>query len=154
IWDRDSQMEMAVAGADGTVQIVARGALDTRPFTTEELQTNRQLMVEVREGKRSAAEFIKRKSGAEARWAVSETTSVKLSGAGDNAQPLLMGTLASGQQSYDLLAINSASKQLQIAFREDGQGNAGSRKAVSLDADSEPVAALPMRLNVMGRPGI
>uniref|UniRef100_UPI00286B474C FG-GAP repeat domain-containing protein n=1 Tax=Tabrizicola sp. TaxID=2005166 RepID=UPI00286B474C len=154
IWDRDAQMEMAVAGEDGIVRIIARGELDTRPIPAEEIQARRQLMVDVRDGKRSAAELNKRKSGSALRWAVSETTSVKLSGMGDNAQPLLMGTLASGQQSYDLLAINPAAKQLQIASREDAQGNAAGRKAISFDADSAPVAALPMRLNVMGRPGI
>lgn len=92
IWDRDSQMELAVAHRDGTVSIIARGELDTRPLTAEEIQAGRQLMADVRDGKRSAAALNKRKSGAAARWAVSETTSIKLSGAGENAQPLLMGT--------------------------------------------------------------
>jgi CSLREA domain-containing protein/uncharacterized repeat protein (TIGR01451 family) len=76
---------------------------------------------------------------------------------GDGAQPLLMSTLASGRQAHDLLVVNPGARQLQVAFREDAQGGsvaAGAREAITFDTDSQPVAALPMRLNVHGRPGL
>src|SRR5262249_39409296 len=92
-------------------------------------------------------------------WEVAETASVVVSKAGDLTQPLLMGTLASGQKSYDLLVLNPASRQLHIAMREDSrlgsvESGLSGRKAVTFDTGDEPVAALPVRLNVHGRPGI
>src|SRR4029453_12311567 len=55
IWDRDARMELAVAAEDGTVQIPRRGALDTRPFTVEEMQARRQLAAQGERGDRPVA---------------------------------------------------------------------------------------------------
>ncbi len=57
IWDRDARLELAVAAEDGTVQIVARGTLDTRPFTVEEVRARRQLVAEVRRGSRPMSDL-------------------------------------------------------------------------------------------------
>jgi hypothetical protein len=155
IWDRDARMELAVAADGGAVHIVSRGELDTRPFSASEVQARRQLVAQVRRGQKRLADLRTSKSGQEMNWAVAETTSLTLPNAGDAAQPLLMSTLASGQQSNDLLVMNPAARQLQIAFKENQkEASAARRESITFDVQSEPVAALPMRLNVMGRPGL
>ena len=53
IWDRDARMELAVAADDGAVRIVARGPLDTRPLTAEEVLARRQLVEAVRRGEQA-----------------------------------------------------------------------------------------------------
>ena len=161
IWDRDGRMELAVAAEDGTVQIVRRGALDTRPFTVGEIRTRRQLVAEVRRGSRPTSDLSGPRPDRALTWEVAERTTMTLSHTGDSAQPLLMSTLASGRQSHDLLVVNSGARQLQMAFREDAEPgrqetslSPGSRGEVTFDSDSQPVAALPMRLNMHGRPGL
>src|SRR5688572_11590136 len=54
VWDRNSQMEIAVAGENGTAAVLSRGVLDTRPMSAEELSGRRQYAAEVRDGKRRA----------------------------------------------------------------------------------------------------
>ena len=64
----------------------------------------------------------------------------------------------------DLLVVDSASRKLHILvsnndeLKNTGENYALSatdgRAAVTLDAEGEPVAALPMRLSVLNRPGI
>jgi CSLREA domain-containing protein len=161
IWDRDARMELAVAAEDGTVHIVRRGALDTRPFVAGEVRARRQLVAEVRRGSRAASDLWGARPGRALTWEVAERTSMTLSHTGNSAQPLLMSTLASGRQSHDLLVVNSGARQLQMAFREDAEPgrqetslSPGSRGEVTFDSDSQPVAALPMRLNVHARPGL
>jgi hypothetical protein len=149
IWDRDSRMEMAALSEDGAVQILKRGELDSRPLTESEAREGRRLAAEAKERGLSAPAI--RRAAKPLKWEVAERTSVVVSKAGDHTQPLLMGTLASGQRSYDLLVMNPAARRLHIAMREDGRASA---KAVSIDVDEEPLAALPMRLNVNGRPGV
>ena len=158
IWDRDARMELAVAAEDGTVQIVARGTLDTRPFTVEEVRARRQLVAEVRRGSRPMSDLRAARPNGPLGWQVAERTSMTLTHTGDSAQSLLMSTLASGGQAHDLLVVNPGARQLQVAFREDTQpgqeASPGGREAITFDTDSQPVAALPMRLNVHGRPGL
>ncbi|HKQ76044.1 MAG TPA: hypothetical protein VJ810_20285 [Blastocatellia bacterium] len=158
IWDRDSRMEMAVLSEDGAVQILRRGELDSRPISESEAREGRRLAAEAKEAKVSTRAI--RRASKPMNWEVAEKTSISVTKAGDLAQPLLMGTLASGQKSYDLLVLNPASRQLHIAMKEDSRlglvetSGASDRKAVTFDADAEPVAVLPIRLNVHGRPGI
>jgi CSLREA domain-containing protein len=158
IWDRDARMELAVAAEDGTVQILRRGALDTRPFTVEEMQARRQLAAEVERGDRPMSDLSRARMGQALTWEVAERTSMTLGHAENSAQPLLISTVASGSQSHALLVVNPGARQLQMGFREDarpGQGaEAGERNEITLDADSEPVAALPMRLNAHAQPGL
>ena len=157
IWDRDSRMEIAVVADDCTVRILRRGELDTRAHSAAEARTRRRIAFEARENARPAP--IRRLIRA-MKWELAETIPVAIDGAGDRVQPLLMSTLASGQKSYDLLIVNATARQLQIAMREDTmpgtveQPGQTTRKTFAFDTDAEPVAVLPMRLNLHARPGI
>ncbi|MEP7336630.1 MAG: CSLREA domain-containing protein, partial [Acidobacteriota bacterium] len=158
IWDRDARMELAVAADSGAVHIVARGELDTRALTASEVLARRELVAQVRRGQRRLADLTPSKPSQQANWAVVETTSLTIPNNGDSAQSLLMSTLASGRQSHDLLVVNPAAKQLQIAFKENAQPGgkeaSAARESITFDTGDEPVAALPVRLNVHGRPGL
>lgn len=157
IWDRDARMELAVAADDGGVHIVARGELDTRPLTAAEVLARRQLVAQVRKGQRKLADLTVSKPGQNLNWAIAETTSLTLPAAGDVAQRMLASTITPGHQSHDLLVVNPAAKQLQIAFKENGQAGkqeTSARESITFDTGDEPVAALPVRLNVHGQPGL
>jgi CSLREA domain-containing protein len=164
IWDRDSRMELAIAADDGSLKILSRGALDTRPLTTEELRSRRQLVADVRDGKRPAANLRISTSGDATHWKIAEETAVQSSLTSDHSQPLLTAVLASGQQSVDLLTLNPAARQINISYRTDGilygadglrlAPQAATRKAVSFADEGEPIAVLPMRLNLHSRPSL
>jgi CSLREA domain-containing protein len=155
IWDRDSRLELAVAAADGSTSIVSRGGLDLRPLSDEEARVRRQLIVDVRDGKRPESSLYSH-AAYNAAWRIAEATSVR-AGRSDSGSPTLIPMLASGQQSVDLLALNSEDGTLNISYRTDARtANRGpvSREAISLAAGAETVAALPMRLNLHARPSI
>lgn len=159
IWDRDARMELAVVADNGTVNILARGMLDTRPLTATEVQSRRQLVNQVRRGQKRLSTLAALKPAEEMNWAVVEKTSITIPNSDDRTQPLLLSTLVSGHQDHDLLAINPAAKQLQLAVKTDAlsgqkETSTPARKSLTFDTDSEPVAALSMRLNIHGRPGL
>lgn len=158
IWDRDARMELAVAADSGTVHILAHGDLETRPLAASEVLARRGLVAQVRRGQRRLSDLTVSKPSKEKNWVVAETTSITLPNTGGSAQRLLTSTLASGRQSHDLLVMNPAAKQIQIAFKEKpqpGQQEASAmRESITFDTGDEPIAVLPMRLNVHGRPGL
>lgn len=176
IVDRDSRTEMAVSDTDGTVHVLSRGELDTRPMTAPEILAGRQKLARLRD------EAIKANikglpvvtepaaPRASLKWQIAEDlqgpdsdpslTSSAGSG-GASSQPVLFSTRISALPSDDLVVMNHATRQLQIVYKEgpkrdDMQVAAKSvgRSSVSFGADGEIVAALPMRMNVDGRPGL
>jgi CSLREA domain-containing protein len=151
IWDRDARLELAVAAHDGVVHLLARGVVDTRPLAASEVLERRQLVAQVRRGERRWADLATPPTEQAMNWAVAETTALSISNADGGAQGLLLDTLASGRQAHDLLVLNPSANQMQIAFKAEAQAG---REAVTFDLGAEPVAALPVRLNVLGRPGL
>lgn len=176
IWDRDSRVEMAMMADDGSVHIIARGELDTRPWTQEEMQEKRREMARIRDkaekrrGKSGPAMVTETVSPVEALdWRMAEdmpapangSISAAAAGSGDSSvPPLLFSTRISTLPSDDLLIVNPANRQLQLRYKEtpkDGDAQLASKSAerssFSADLDSDVTAALPMRVNVDGRPG-
>jgi len=176
IWDRDSRVEMAMMADDGSVHIIARGELDTRPWTQEEMQEKRREMARIRDkaerhrGKSGPAMDTEAVSPVEALdWQMAEdipappngSISAAAAGSSDSsAPPLLFSTRISTLPSDDLLIVNPANRQLQLRYKEtpkDGGAQLASKSAerssVSVDLDSDVTAVLPMRVNVDARPG-
>ena len=156
IWDRGSRMELAVAGENGTTVILSRGELDTRRLTADELRGRRQVVADIRDGKRSASSLANERNAGAGSWRIAEDTSLNasLSGGGSNS---LVPMLASGQQSVDLLSLDQAARMLNISYRTDAvtsDPERVSRESVSLTTGGEPVAVLPMRLNIHSRPSL
>lgn len=139
VWDREARTEIAVIGDDGAIRILTRGTLDTRPFSETEIREKRLLLQEIRDGRRSAdstARIPQEISG----WILAE----EISGGAASAS-LLLNARSSALPNDDLLLLNGASRRIKVT----NQG-----KSIIFDADSEPVAAVSMRLNVMQPPGL
>lgn len=156
IWDRGSRMELAVAAENGSTTILSRGELDTRRWTSEELRGRRQIVTDIRDGKLSDTILAKQRNAGDGPWKIAEETSVNSSLSRGNS-PSLVPVLASGQQSVDLLAVDAGNRSLNISYRTDAvtsDAAKASRQSVSLPTLSEPVAVLPMRLNVHSRPSL
>lgn len=138
VWDREARTEIAATSADGAIRVLTRGTLDTRRFTESEIREKRLLLQEIRSGKRSA-ESVANRPQEVSNWSINEEI------AGDASSALLLGARSSALPNDDLLILNAASRQITVT-------NEG--KTYDFSADSEPVAAIPMRLNVMQPPGL
>lgn len=159
VGDRDHRVEMAALADDGSVQILTRGRLDTRPYTEAELDI-RQMAVEGDEKAEAAWSRIEaggaRRRGERLKWLLDE----RLEGAGSpSASARLISGQISKQPGDELLLLDPESQQSQIFVqtgdRTDESSSAGNhRTAVTLNVDGAPVAALPMRLNVTALPGL
>jgi hypothetical protein len=156
IWDRDSKMEIAVADSDGNVKILSRGALDRQPLTSQELVGRRQLYADIRDGKLPAS-VLADSSAAGGDWQVAEEIATRTSSTNIGTQPLLMPVLESGQQSVDLLTVDPLNRRIDVSYRTDGlkpQQELIEREIAQFSAEGEPVAVLPMRLNIHSNPSM
>jgi hypothetical protein len=162
IWDREARTEMAVLAKDGTAHIVARGQLEPRPLSAAEIQQQRRMMTGASETKRLISAPV-RTSRESLQWEVVEDFSpaaAQVSTSG-SSPTLLVGTHISGHSADDLLIMNPAARRLQLLYQRPRQwsdsevsAQSADRVAIELDAVNEPVAAMPMRLNVNSRPGL
>src|SRR5262245_13159673 len=183
IWDRDGRVEIAALTEDGTVRIAARGDLDTRPMSPEEILAARQKMAREREQvdrARSRGERVTMiPAGVLAeplRWQVVEdvaestpeamTTASAAVSDGGSSQPILLGARLSSLPTDDLLIMTPASSQIQIIYSEkqgktDAKLEAQSvpkketlRSLIALESGGELIDVLPMRLDVLAQPGL
>ncbi|HSB09838.1 MAG TPA: HYR domain-containing protein [Blastocatellia bacterium] len=176
IWDRDARTEIAALGEDGTVHIATRGELDTRPWTSDEILESRRQLAKVREklekarirGERLATPAPS-VSSQPLNWelaedlpgtAIDSVSTAAIASEGGASRPMLLGTRMSAQPSDDLLVMNPGARQFQVTYKPKPQGDsqlaskAAEPASVGFTTDDEPVAVLPMRVNVDGRPGL
>ena len=174
IWDRDSRMEMAALDNNGTVHVLARGELDTRPMTAEEIRAGRQKLARLRDKMRKGSSkgrvAIEPTAPAPSlMWHVAEdlpgsanNSSLSAAGSGGgSSQPIMFSTRLSALPSDDLVVMNGAARQLRVMYKEapkQGDLQLASRPArrasVDMETSDDVAAVLPMRLNVDGRPGL
>ncbi|HSB09842.1 MAG TPA: HYR domain-containing protein [Blastocatellia bacterium] len=172
IWDRDNRTEIAVMFEDGSVHIAARGKLDSRPMTVDEMRLARRKMAKQRKEAEKAIEkrermaVTARRSGESLNWEVVEDVSASELPAAPSvsnqglSDPALLGARMSGLPSDDLVILNMQAHRLQIVSRkgpdQSGQLSVQSvgRSSLDIEFDDEIAAALPMRVNVDGRPGL
>jgi hypothetical protein len=174
IWDRDSRTEMAALDNNGTVHVLARGKLDTRPMTAEEIQAGRQRLARLRDKTRKGSSkgqlAIEPSAPAPSlMWHDAEdlpgsANDSPLSAAGSgggSSQPIMFSTRISALPSDDLVVMNSATRQLRVMYKEaPKQGDVQlasrsvGRSSVDMETSDDVAAVLPMRLNVDGRPGL
>ena len=167
IFDRAGKTEMALLASDGTVQIARRGELDERPFSASEAQANRLQAFETKMRAGAETKVENRKIAASEDWTidggggnVSLADSPVRSNGG--AAAILMKANLSGQNTDDVLFLDSGSREIKIlsaqnAKNPDGENSlsdAPRRTVYSLEAASEPVAMLSMKLNIFARPGL
>jgi hypothetical protein len=176
IWDRDGRTEIAMLSDDGTVHVVTRGELDTRPWTAEEIAESRRQMARVREkaerarqrGEQPAPMALNPNEPVD--WTIAEDFPTASTGSGaapsiasaDSSQsPILLSTRISALPSDDLLLLNSGSRAIELSYREEAKKGdsapsiqSAKRSTVALESDDDIAAVLPMRVSVDGRPGL
>ncbi|CAN5222390.1 hypothetical protein BH10ACI1_BH10ACI1_10310 [soil metagenome] len=152
--DRRSKAEIAVLSENGTVSYLKHGSLDTRPITNAE-------MVEFfrREG-RGNSSFIKPEAdNAAESWTSAEEHQLGVYALGGNSPArILRKAYLTGNETEDLLVVDSQAKRVQILFKEPNTDEnrtsfTGETKFQNIDLAETPSAILPMRLNVMGQQG-
>ncbi len=154
IADRRVKAEIAILSESGTVSYLTHGSLDTRPFTNAEiLEFNR------REGRGTTSIIKPEADNAVVSWTESETHQLGVNAVQDNPAKILRKAYVTGNETEDLLVVNSQTKRVEILFKEPNTDEnrvsfTGETKIQNVEFPSEPAAVLPMRLNVMGQQGI
>ncbi len=64
---------------------------------------------------------------------------------------VVRGMLASAQNSYDILSVNSGTRKVEIDYKDR---DSNSRSAAVFNTIAAPLAVLPMRLNMNGHAGL
>lgn len=170
IWDRENRPEIALLDSGGTVHILERGNIDTRMFSDAEWKMRWKVKRDEAMAQ-EAAHGIKSKKqrqiiNAPESWTEADSIQISAPLAAKRASSTSFFTSAR-MTSFgveDLLVVDSASRQVHILVSNTDElkssGNAlrlsttGERAVVSLDVEGTPATVLPMRLNVMNRPGI
>ncbi len=158
--DRQNQMELAVLSNDGMIHVQAYGNLDLRPFTAAEILKKRQKMEAMRRsGNFGTADYSAWSAENSGSWNEIQTTSLDVSAQDLSSSKIRLtsGNLAASAGD-EILVINSADQKVEILLNDTDlhTGNLVSmqRGSMTIDVEDAPVAALPMRLGVMGQPGL
>ncbi len=158
IQDRASRLQMAVLGTDGSVHIVTRAGLDTRPWSFSELQSRRRARLN-----RQPDPLAVANDPAEG-WQVVESFAAVVSTANANQPPILFRTRISSRGSDDVMVLDSNLAQVHVLSHESPTATASPSASASLpasfhstlamSASQATVAGIPMRVNIDGRPGV
>jgi len=167
IADRANQNELAALSNDGALHVLSRGQLDTRPFTEKEMFEKRQHLAALREqgnfGAIAPAPWRAADSKAEP-W--TEVKSFAGSGSlwnSGSAQRLLTAAKVATGPGEQLMVLDTANNQVQIVMNDQPEKTGDTAEgiavptnlmSVDLPVEGVPVAALSMRLSVMGLPGL
>ena len=160
---------MAVLTEDGDVQVLTRGEIDTRPMSAEEIRAFRARFGRGRPDPSKIQEpgiLDRLEDAVKSAVGINDepwTTAQRFSGAAkgiarDAVGVKLLTARLSGQQAEDLLVGDGAGFQLLSTHEtRPTDGSVVYARAVRATArlgTDETVAILPMRLNVMGQPGL
>jgi hypothetical protein len=153
VFDRDPRSQMAVLSTDGSINIVSRSGLDSRPMSVDEIRSLRRAAVN-----REPIPLppLDPNEG----WMIAETMPATAGALGSGRPPIMMRTRISDHGSDDVVVFDSG--QMHVLARDSAsvQGTQSAslgaplRGEVSLASSSAPVAALRMRVNIDGRPGM
>ncbi|MGB9104059.1 MAG: VCBS repeat-containing protein, partial [Terriglobales bacterium] len=153
--DRDPRAQMAVLSSDGSIQMIARAGLDARPRSAEEL---RATALGSLSGHPVALPPLDPNEG----WTIAETFPARVSSGTSSRTPILMATRISGQAMDDVVVLDGNASRLHLVSHanvrsaNDLVGNlpASAEGDVALNSVPAPVAAIRMRVNIDGRPGV
>jgi hypothetical protein len=153
IRDRRAKTEIA-ALTNGSVYYVQNGSLDTRPFTTKEVREHfakygrgRNMLINTNDDGNSLAN----------NWTIAEEQILGVYEFNrQNSQSLLLKSRITGNEADDLLVLNPSDGKVRVLFKEpiyeqNRQSFTGETKIENIGFSHTPLAALPIRLNVMGQ---
>ena len=162
VWDRAGKTELALLAPDGTVQIARRGELDERPLSVEESRLRRRQNLD-NQLRGVVVEKLKDwQTGTSENWTLSDSLKIGESANRQNtAAPVLMKANISGQNTDDILFLDSQTKEVKILYTNEPEKTgdeavsfAGERSVYSLETANAPTAMLSMPLNIFVRPGL
>ncbi len=153
IRDRRGKAEIAVLSETGDVSYLTNGTLDTRPFTTKEMQDFQ------RRGLRGFGSILKPETDNLAdNWTEAESQNLGVYALGGNHSGILRKAYITGNETEDLMVVNEQAKRVQILFKEPNTDEnrttfTGETEIQNVDFAGTPGSVLPMRLNVMAQQG-
>jgi large repetitive protein len=151
IFDRNSGSQIALLTSDGGIQIAVRNEFDPRAYTVEEFSAIRQARL-----RNEAPPLVPVRSFPVNGWKIVESFP-GVASVGAAHAPVFFRTRISSSAADDLMLLNASAGQLVVISHSDLQPGAPTflPGQVSLRPYSgSPVTALPMRINVDGRPGV
>jgi CSLREA domain-containing protein len=170
VWDRENRSEIGLLDASGTIRILERGTLDKRVFTTAEYKRRplelRRLMAE-EEARRNLNYKPRHERTPLEKW--TEVDGIQVAAPLDSVAASSPAYFTSARMTpfgtEDLLVLDPANRKLQVLVSNNDElkksnesyalSSSGEHALVTFDVEgATPVAALPMRLNIMNRPGI
>jgi len=155
IHDRASRLQMAVLGTDGSLHIVTRAHLDSRPWSLAEQQTRRRARIN------RQPDPLEIPSDPSEGWQVAESFPAVVSMANPNQPPILLRTRISSRGSDDVMILDSNLAQMHVIGHEtptSENATAGLppsfHSTLPMGSSMGTAAAIPMRVNIDGRPGV
>ncbi|HJT53290.1 MAG TPA: FG-GAP-like repeat-containing protein, partial [Candidatus Angelobacter sp.] len=151
IYDRNAHIQIALLSSDGSVEIAAHTEFDPHALSVDEMRANRQA---IRNGQPSPV--IAQTGPAVNGWKIVETIPAATSFSA-GAPPVFFRTRISDHGADDLMVLNGATGQMAVIAHPDPAPDAptfGPAEISTRPYTGSPVAALAMRTNIDGRPGV
>jgi hypothetical protein len=151
MYDRNSSAQLALLGADGSVQIAVRNEFDPRIYTVDELAALRQAR---RLGQ--PVPFATQKSFPTNGWKIAESFPA-VGAVTKGQQPAFFKTRISSNGADDIMWLGAGGGQMAVISHPDGApGDAAFApgKVSVRPYAGTPLMSLPVRTNVDGRPGV
>ncbi len=151
IFDRTGGLQIALLTSDGTLHIAARTEFDPRPLTTDEFQTRLQA------GRRGFGNPMDpQRTLPQNGFKIVESIAAAAPFAAGQ-MPVLFRTRISDHNADDVMVLNPSAGQLAVIAHPDVAPGATTFLPAQISTrpySGSPVAALPMRTNIDGRPGV
>jgi CSLREA domain-containing protein len=157
IRDRRAKAEIAVLAENGSVYYLKNGTLDERAFTETEMRAH---FAKTGRGRDVLIDSTDKESSLADRWTIAEEHNLGVYEFNkQTSQSLLQKAYITGNSTEDLLITNPTDGKIRVMFKEPNyEPNAtsfsGGTRIENVVFPSRPIAALPIRLNVMGQQGI
>src|SRR5258708_7265801 len=151
IYDRNGTAQIALLGSDGSVQIAVRNDFDPRTYTVDEVQVRREAR---NLGKPDPIAPVR--SFPANGWKIVDSFPAVASVA-PSQTPVFFRTRISSNGADDIMWLSAATGQMVVISHYDPPSGATTflPGQVSVKPYSgSPISAVPMRINVDGRPGI
>jgi hypothetical protein len=150
IHDRNPQLQIAVLDSNGSVHIAAHAEFDPRAYSPAELQVLSRAARGRHKNPLTLAPTLPVNG-----WKIVETISGVA--ASSEQSPVLLRTHISDNGADDVMILNPLNRQMVVVEHRDSPAGATTFAPAELSFrpyNGSPVAALAMRTNVDGRPGI
>ena len=150
MFDRKPGLQMAISASDGSIQIAVHNEFDPRAYTVEEFNAIRRAKL------RNEPPLLPPATGHPVNgWKIVESFP-GVASFEPGHPPALFRTRISSNGADDLMMLNAFGGQLAVISHPDQEPGAttpAARKVSIRPDEGSPVAALPLRVNIDGRPG-